>query len=199
MNKGLQSLVLFDFDGTITKKDSLFDIVKFTYGPFRFWEGLIRLSPHFIGFKLGYFKAQRLKEIWIQYFFGGILESEWLDLCKNYANNRIPMILNSKAIEKIEFHKSQQDRIVVVSASPEDWVKIWANSINIECIATRLEKSQGKISGRILGKNCNGLEKVHRIKEYLNPETYYPIYAYGDSNGDKEMLALSNIPAFKIF
>jgi HAD superfamily phosphoserine phosphatase-like hydrolase len=82
--------------------------------------------------------------------------------------------------------------VAVVSASPENWVKPWCDARNIQCLATRLEVIDQKISGNIHGENCYGEEKVRRIKEAFRLEAYQRIIAYGDSRGDKEMLELAD-------
>ena len=56
-----------------------------------------------------------------------------------------------------------------------------------EVIGTRLETNNGRYTGRFIGKNCNGEEKVRRIAK-LYPRSQYHIVAYGNSSGDIPML-----------
>ena len=69
----------------------------------------------------------------------------------------------------------------------------------IELIATKLEFKAGKLTGKFATNNCYGAEKSHRIKELFDLELYDYIYAYGDSRGDKEMLALADESFYKPF
>ncbi|HEY0608667.1 MAG TPA: haloacid dehalogenase-like hydrolase, partial [Chitinophaga sp.] len=75
----------------------------------------------------------------------------------------------------------------------------WCASMGITCIATQLEVKDERLTGNILGLNCNGEEKVCRIRAQYNLEQYENIYAYGDSNGDKAMLAIAGTAIYKPF
>jgi len=89
--------------------------------------------------------------------------------------------------------------VVVVSASPENYLKIWCHRNNVECIGTKLKTDSTKLTGKIEGLNCKGAEKVRRIKSKIDLSVYTDIYGYGNSNGDKEMLALCNKPYYKSY
>ena len=71
--------------------------------------------------------------------------------------------------------------------------------MGVRLIATNLVIDQGKITGNIDGNNCYGEEKVNRIKQLYDLNSYSIIYAYGDSSGDRPMLALAQKPFYKPF
>ena len=56
------TIAAFDFDGTITTKDTLFDFVKFHVGSKNFYKGLIFLSPILILYKLGFIRNDIAKQ-----------------------------------------------------------------------------------------------------------------------------------------
>ena len=60
------------------------------------------------------------------------------------------------------------DKVVVVSASMEAWLKCWCKENGVELLGTKLQVEKSKITGRFSSKNCYGLEKAHRIKEKYN-------------------------------
>jgi len=190
-------LVLFDFDGTLTQKDTLFEIIKFDKGIFHFILGMIVLSPYFIAFVIGKCSSQFMKEKFLKYFLKNRSIENWNDTCDLFSKKVIPGLIRPEALKVLEEHKRRKSRIIVVTASIENWVRPWCMDQDIECIGSRLEVSEGKISGKLMGINCNGEEKVRRIKEFLNLETYGPIYAYGDSKGDIPMLKLADYAYFK--
>ena len=66
-------------------------------------------------------------------------------------------------------------------------------------LATLLETENGIVTGKLSGKNCYGPEKVARIKSEFRLEEYDNIYAYGDSSGDTEMLAIATKPYYRKF
>ncbi|NDD14077.1 MAG: hypothetical protein EB072_15905 [Betaproteobacteria bacterium] len=50
-------------------------------------------------------------------------------------------------------------------------------------------------TGKLLGPNCHGAEKVHRLQDWLAkhtaPEQDVVLHAYGDTRGDWPMLAMA--------
>ena len=71
--------------------------------------------------------------------------------------------------------------------------------MNLRLLGTKLMTRNGKITGKIDGKNCHGSEKVCRIEERYNLSDYTDIYCYGDTRGDKPMLELGTIKFYKPF
>ncbi len=186
------NLALFDFDGTITKKDSLFDFIYYSSGLVKFVIGLIVLAPVFAGYILKIIPNWKAKENVLSYFFRGWDEKFFSQVAAKYSIERLPALVRKTALDRIEFHKSQGDRLVVVSASADSWLKDWCNSSGLELIGTELEVVNNKLTGKIFGRNCYGREKVKRIKEKYNLDDYKYIYAYGDSSGDIAMLEIAD-------
>lgn len=193
------TLALFDFDGTITKDDSLLKFIRFVMGGFRFIFGLVVLSPILVAYKLGLIPNHKAKQKMLSWFFKGMSKDAFFKVANEYALLHIDKIVRPKAMEKIAWHKAQGHQVVVVSASIDCWLKPWCDKNNIDLIATRLEIEDGKLTGKFATKNCYGIEKVNRIKEKYNLEKYSVIYAYGDSSGDKEMLSIANERYYKHF
>ena len=192
-------LALFDFDGTITTDDSFIKFIRFVAGDAKFIWGIILLSPILVAYKLNLIPNYKAKQYMLSYFFRGINKENFMQMANEYSLKYIKTILRPKAIEKIAWHKKQGDRIVIVSASIECWLKPWCDENKLELIATKLETKNGIITGKLLTKNCYGIEKVNRIQESYNLSDYGYIYAYGDSCGDKEMLALADESFYKPF
>ncbi|MGM0582470.1 MAG: HAD-IB family hydrolase [Bacteroidota bacterium] len=194
-----KSLALFDFDGTLTKRDTLLDFIIYTSGLPRTILGAIILSPFLISYKLGLYNNSKAKEKVISYFFKGWAAEEFSVAGANYATKRLPKTLKSSAKEKIKYHLDSGHEVAVVSASIEDWIIEWTNELDIKLIATQLEKKEGIVTGEFETKNCYGPEKVKRIKEKFNIEEYDCIYAYGDTEGDQPMLELADKAYYKPF
>ncbi|SFV52295.1 Phosphoserine phosphatase [hydrothermal vent metagenome] len=192
-------LALFDFDGTITTKDTLIEFIKYTNGIRGYYIGLILLSPMLIRYYFKLIPNDIAKERMIAYFFRDWSESHFKDRANRYAMSKIDEIVRPEAIEKIEWHKARGDKVVIVSASMECWIKGWSNRYDMELLSTQLEFVGDKFTGRFKTKNCYGIEKVNRIKNRYNLEDFDYIYAYGDSSGDKEMLSLANESHYKPF
>lgn len=194
-----QGLALFDFDGTITSRDTLFEIIKYHRGIYFFLIGLVWLSPILTLHLFKFVSAQVAKEAVLSHFLKAMPIDEFKKMCFLFSQDKLPGLLNTKAIQKIEWHKQAGHRVVVVTASPENWVQDWCNTMSIDLIGTKLEVIDERITGRLSSPNCNGLEKVKRIKKYLNIDKYEPIYAYGNSKGDADMLKLATHAFYRSF
>lgn len=199
MENSSNTLVLFDFDGTITFKDTFLEFIKFTQGKARFYAGFSILSPLLLLYKLGIIPNYKAKEIVITWFFKNKSHSYLQQQGKAFAQQRLPQLIRPFALEKINEYKAQHAQIVVVSASVKEWLSAWCESQNIALIATEIEITNNKITGKLATPNCYGAEKVNRIKAKLNLNHFTKIIAFGDSRGDKEMLALAHKSYFKPF
>jgi len=192
-------ITFFDFDGTITTDDSFIKFIRFVVGDTKTLWGMIYLSPMLIAYKLKFIPNYKAKQMMFSYFFKGMDEKQFLKVAKEYSLKHIDTILRQQAIEKITWHKEQGHKIVVVSASIECWLKPWCDKHGLELIATKIEMSNGIVTGRLLSKNCYGIEKVNRVQEQYNLSDYDYIYAYGDSRGDRELLGLADEHFYKPF
>lgn len=194
-----RGLALFDFDGTITRQDSLAEFIIYTQGLRAYLAGILVLSPVLVLFKLKIFPRQRAKEMLFSYFFKGIRISDFQASCREFSAGRIPVTLRKKAMARIKDHQSKGDRIVVVTASPENWIQEWAKAHQLEYIATRLEVVNGILTGKMVGENCQGQEKVRRVQQYLQLKDHDPIYTYGDTPGDWPLIHLGQHQHYRPF
>ena len=193
------TLALFDFDGTITTDDSLLNFIRFVVGDRRFLLGLVVLSPMLVLYKFKLIPNYKAKQYMLSWFFKGMSKDAFLKVANEYSLVHIDKILRPKAIEKINWHKNQGHKVVVVSASIECWLRPWCEKNSLELIATKLEIKDDIVTGKLLSKNCYGVEKVNRIKEIYNLKDFEYIYSYGDSIGDKQMLELAHEKFYKPF
>jgi HAD superfamily hydrolase (TIGR01490 family) len=193
------NLAVFDFDGTLTTKDSLFEFLKFHHGFLRMWAKLCVLFPVMLLYWMGIIPNWKAKEILLVYFFNGTPTAPFLDTCRRFSDQIIPTILREEAMKKLAYHQEKGDRTLVISASVENWLHDWCQKQKLELLATKIKFSEGKVTGKIQGKNCYGIEKVNRLKEYLDLSDYQEVYVYGDSKGDRELLSIASRPFYRRF
>lgn len=192
-------LALFDFDGTISSKDSLEDFIRFAVGDVKYYMGLAVLSPILGLYVLKLMPNHVAKQKMMAHFFKDWEAERFKALATRYALEQLPNILRPKAMERIRWHQQQGHTVVVVSASIECWLQPWCEQIGVALLGTQLETQQNRLTGRFSSPNCYGEEKVHRLHAAYALETYSEIYAYGDSSGDKPMLQLATHPFYKPF
>lgn len=198
-SKETKTLALFDFDGTITRNDTLIRFIIYTYGKFRFLLGMIWLLPFLVIYKLGLYSNEKAKQRMLSFFYKRWNYAEFKRKGEDFCRQVLPGLLRESALQKIQWHKKKMHRIIVVTASVEEWVHPWCESIGIECLCTQLEIKDNHITGRLGTPNCYGPEKVNRVKNILSLDQYETIYAYGDTKGDREMLKISGKPYFRHF
>ncbi|MBT5934579.1 HAD family hydrolase [Sulfurimonas sp.] len=190
-------LALFDFDGTLTTKDSLGEFVKYAVGSRTYYLKLLLFFPIFILYKTKIMDNSYAKQLFFRLYFSGIHENSFKKLALRYSDEKLPTILNQEIYKKFLSHIENGDRVLVVSASMRCWLEPFTSKHNVELLSTELEFINTQFSGRFSTKNCHGEEKLSRIKKHLNLDEYDAIYAYGDSSGDKQMLEIADF-AYKI-
>ncbi len=184
----------FDFDGTLTCRDTLLPFLLQLAG----WGGVLRgtlaLSPTLLGYGLRLLPNDVAKERVLRRFLAGMGEEELRCAGARYAREHLPRMMRPAALARLEWHRRQGHRCVVISASIEHYVAPWARTAGFDdVIATRLAlDSAGRVTGGYDGANCYGVEKVRRLCALLDVREDYEIYAYGDSRGDHELLALAD-------
>jgi phosphatidylglycerophosphatase C len=184
-------IAFFDFDGTITTKDTLLEMIKYQKGTTPFFLGFLLNGPLLVAFKLKIVSNHFAKERILKYFFGGTKLNQFQEKCDDFALTILPNLVRKKALSEIQRLQAAGADVVIVSASAENWVLPWCRAVKVGLIATRLQAKGDVITGAIEGRNCHGEEKVRRIEQSYKLDNYDEIYCYGDTKGDKPMLELA--------
>jgi phosphatidylglycerophosphatase C len=205
-----QKIAFFDFDGTITTKDTLLEFIKHSRGSFRFYLGFILNSPWLIAYKIKLISNQKAKERILQFFFRNMPVDLFEQQCERFSREILPELIRPKALREMTRLKESGASVVIVSASPENWIRSWSESMEASLLATRLEvtpaptpashpETPARLTGKIFEANCYGEEKVRRIKECYLLTDYSEIYTYGDTGGDRPMLRLGTLSFYRPF
>lgn len=192
------NIAFFDFDGTISFKDSFIAFLRYK-NKWGFYAKFLFILPLFIAYKLGFFSEQGIKNLCLGLVYKNTSKDDFDALCARFSKEVLPSILRPLAEQKLAWHKEKGDKIVIVSASLEEYLAPWCEKNGFELIASRLEVRAGRITGKLAGLNCHGDEKVRRIKEKYDLLGFEKIYAYGDTKGDLPMLSLAHESFFKPF
>ena len=105
---------------------------------------------------------------------------------------RLSAILRPRGVERLEWHWRRGHEVAVVSASVDAWLAPWCEALGLTVMASALEYVDGRATGRLAGANCHGDEKVRRIRAHYCLDDFSRIHAYGDTSGDRPMLALAD-------
>ncbi|HKT54117.1 MAG TPA: HAD-IB family hydrolase [Caulobacteraceae bacterium] len=192
-------IVAFDFDGTLTTKDSFVAFLRWRAGPFRYCSGVIKMLPELIAY-LAYRDRGRLKAAALRTFLKGVEKSHFEDDARRFAERRARSLLRPDAVRAWRSWQGRHARLAIVTAAPEAIAAPFARGLGAHAlIATQVEyDAEGRITGRLDGPNCRGQEKVRRLKEVFGDDFRLEA-AYGDTDGDKPMLAIAEERGFKVF
>jgi HAD superfamily hydrolase (TIGR01490 family) len=189
----------FDFDGTLTRRDTLLPFLISALGAPAVARHALVLAPVLAGYALGLTENGIAKQKVFVRCFSGMGVAELERQAARFVEQTLPGLIRMEAMRRLEWHKKRGHRCVVISASLELYVQPWARNAGFDdVIATRLETGDdGRVTGRLSGKNCYGPEKVTRLESLLGARERYTLYAYGDSAGDHALLACSDFPYFR--
>ena len=204
----------FDFDGTLTTRDTLLLFIRHARGWWALFGGLLLFSPLLVLMKLHLADNGRTKERLFRHYFRGMLERDFDALCQSFARSHTH-ILRTAGLRTVQQALDRGDRVVILSASIHRWVEaclrpFLVSSSLFQVLGTEIEVVDGRLTGRFATPNCYGPEKVRRLKEFLKKvsprgdvegatEGTPFIIAYGDSRGDKELLDYADESHYKPF
>lgn len=187
-------IAFFDFDGTLTRRDSLLPFLREVVGTSRFILNMASLALVLIGYVLKAVPNDVAKQIVLRKFLAGMTLKEVNTVGERFALTRLPALLRGVGMEQLKRHLSAGHLCVLVSASLDVYLEPWSKVNGIHhWITSSLEiNADGKVSGSLEKENCYGHQKVKRIQQWLGKEQPDRIYAYGDSKADNAMLELAD-------
>ena len=194
-----RQIVAFDFDGTLTIRDSFTEFLRWRTGAGAWALGLVRLAPAVAAYARdrdrGAIKAASVKE-----FLRGVdretLEAE----AQRFADHSWGRFIRPDALACWNDWGRRGAHRVIVTASPETTVAPFARRLGAEALlGTPLAfDDQDRVSGAFSSPNCRGEEKVRRLRAAYGDDLRL-VAAYGDTSGDTEMLALADEAGFRVF
>ena len=191
----MKKLYAFDFDGTLTTRDTLLEFIRFACGTRRFLSGFLLFAPLLVLMKLGLYPNGKAKQKVFVHFFRGMAVDAFDTLCQDFARTH-RHLLRPDVVRLLEQALAEGAEVLVVSASIDNWVRPFFEtkdrSREITILGTQIEIVDGCLTGRFITPNCYGQEKVRRILALHPDRSAYYLTAYGDSRGDREMLAFAD-------
>lgn len=191
------NVAAFDFDGTLVKGDSLLPFLRRLCGVRRLVVAGVGARRELFGLRRGGDARDVAKAAFLSRALPGIDAGRAMALADVYAAE-LERRLRPDTLGRLRRHQADGDRVVLVSASPALYLEPLGRLLGLDAVlATGLVVgADGRFTGELLGANCRGPEKARRLQRYLTdtcPDAV-TLWAYGDSDGDREMLAMANHP-----
>ena len=182
----------FDFDGTITTTDSFRAFLRATGGPVRFALAVLRCLPRLAGVPLGWSERGPTKARFMYAMLGPVRRDAIEAAAQRFVAAQLPALVRPEMLARVREHQALGHEVVLVSASPSVYLRVWARTVGIDTVlSSELEWRAGVYTGRLVGRNCWGPEKVARLRAWWGERAPTTLYAYGDSRGDREMAELA--------
>ena len=185
----------FDVDGTLTTRDCVTPFLREIAGR----RLVLRLARHPLALlgALARRDNDRLKELACSAFAG----ADGAEVDRRgaaFARHVRAGWMRPDTLARLDRHRALGHRVVLVSASLEPYLVPLGALLGADAVlCTRLERGpDGRLSGRLDGPNCRGPEKPARLAAWLTTQGLddAEVWAYGDSRGDRELLAAADHP-----
>lgn len=200
---GRDVVAAFDFDGTLTRGGSVWQFLSSICGRGPVISAGISLLPKLVRAAVfGGAAADEAKEALFVRTLAGLPARDVAARAAVFGVTHYRHRSRTKLRARLDWHRRQGHRIVVVSASPEYYVGAVGDELGVDAVvATRLDvDADGRLTGRFDGGNCRGAKKLSGLLEWMEAssepghdgERPY-LWAYGNSAGDLEMLEAADV------
>jgi phosphatidylglycerophosphatase C len=192
-------VVAFDFDGTLTVRDSFTAFLKWRAGPARYALGLVKLAPSAVAY-LFHRDRGRIKAAAVREFLRGVSRERLEADAREFAERFSRSLLRPDAVAAWKRWRSEAVRLVIVTASPTLVVAPFARGLGADALlGTELAfDGRDRVAGAFSTPNCRGPEKVVRLRDAFGPDVVVKA-AYGDTGGDREMLEMAETAGYRVF
>ena len=194
-----QVLAAFDFDGTLTYHDSFVPFLRFAFGNRLFAMRLLRMIPSTLCYLVGRISRNDLKEKLITVYLTGAKEAWVKERAEAFCDVSWQRLMRPLGLTSVASQLEQGARVTICSASPELVLAPFARKLGIGLIGTQLASVDGVLTGEIDGTNCRCEQKVIRLEAHYGPLSQYTLRAWGDTQGDEQMLGAAHEPHWREF
>jgi phosphatidylglycerophosphatase C len=167
---GRKTVAAFDFDGTLTSGGSVLPFLVAVRGFWPVCRAVVALAPKLLRSALmGGTAADAAKEKLFTRLLGGLPVQLVDERSVTFAQRHLARHLRQDAQLRLRWHQRQGHHVVIVSASPECYVRQAGQQLGVDgVLATRLAVGGGGLlTGNYEGKNCRGAEKYARLVVHL--------------------------------
>ncbi|MHB1552667.1 MAG: HAD-IB family hydrolase [Acidimicrobiales bacterium] len=188
------TVAAFDFDGTLTYGGSVLRFLVKVRGAVPVALAVLGDLPRLVHAAIvGGTASDDAKEALFMRLLAGLPAAELDRIGAEFADAHLRRRLRPDTRDRLEWHRKQGHHVVVVSASPECYVRPAAALLGADAaLATRLAVGGDLLTGRYEGKNCRGAEKYARLMAWLRSQGLAAaepvLWAYGNSRGDRRLL-----------
>lgn len=195
MHNSHKTIAYFDFDGTISNKDTLIPFLIHSIGLIKFMILAPLLLPFLLCYATKIISNEKMKQITLTLMLKGYNLDKLEQKAESFANTKIDKYIKPSVFAKLEYHREHKHSLALVSANLAIFLRYWAKRHQLDfVVATEIAAVHGRVTGKLLTRNCYAAQKTIRLEEYLQKHklSYEYCYAYGNSRGDYELLNMAD-------
>jgi len=194
----------FDFDGTVTDRDTLVPFLVRAFGRPRVVATFALLAGTGLACLLRQVSIDEFKRRVLRRLVAGVPVERLRALGPAHAR-AVASWVRADAQARIAWHREQGHRLVLVSSTLDLYLdEVGARLGFDDVLCSRLEVGRDdagveRFTGALAGSDCTGAEKVRRLTALVGALEAHELHVYGDSAGDRELLAVADQPHFRPF
>ena len=188
-------IAAFDVDGTLTTRDCVLPFLVRVAGRARVAAVLARHAGLLVAASRDRARRDDVKAALVAHLLGGRSADAVALEGDGFAQEIVDRWVRPDLVDRLAWHCGVGHEVVLVTASFAAYaVPLGRHLGAARVVATELEvDAGGALTGRLIGANCRGEEKVRRLAAlYGDPPALG--WAYGDSSDDRPMLARARHP-----
>jgi HAD superfamily hydrolase (TIGR01490 family) len=190
-------LALFDFDGTLTVRETFAAFMHAAVSPVRRMAGVPVFAPMLVGYRAGWVSGIAIRAAVVRFGFSGVPQARVRAAGEAFARDVIPGLVDAAMMRRLDVHRARGDTVVVVSGALDAYLAPWCEYHCLPLLCSRLEVVDGMLTGGYHGAQCVDEEKARRVREQLDLAAFGGISAYGDTAEDHALLALADRPFYR--
>jgi phosphatidylglycerophosphatase C len=193
------TVAAFDVDNTLTVRDCVVPFMRSAAGTGRLMKVMLSNIGDTIQ-NVRHRDRDALKAKFIAGIFSGKNAREVDALGVQFASKVADRWLRNDVATRMRWHQEQGHVVILVSASLGSYLHPLGDLLEVDAVlCTEMEEVDGVLTGKMIGKNCRGDEKVSRVQKWREEAGIDEddlVYAYGDSSGDRQLLELFSQPTW---
>ena len=191
----------FDFDGTLTPRDTFLPFLQRLYGRRRLVTSAAVVGPPW-RVPSETHRRDEMKARLLRRLTAGDDPARIERVGIDYAA-LLERVLVPAMVERVAQHQRSGHEVVAVSASMSVYLRpLLVDRLGFDAVlAVGLEVgADGRHTGEMLGPNVHGPQKAIELRRWLGEggaddrENQLELWAYGNSSGDAELLAMADHP-----